>query len=132
MHDDEMFPLEAVPSRVKLAILREFKGRRPTIHEVDRICDRSWLAVPGIGQTALAIIRQATGYRQSSYVNASVAEMSDAELLRRLEALQEEFRSLIRIFSTALAPASKKRLRSEPVRRTPLTGHGHQGSGLVF
>lgn len=132
MHENELFPLEIVPSWLKTAILREFKGRRPTVREVNRICDRSWLAVPGIGQTALASIRQATGYRQPLSVNGSAARISDAELLTRLESLQEELQSLSGILNAALSPASKKGFRSRRMRRASSIAHGHQGSGVAF
>ncbi len=132
MHENELFPLETVPSWVKIAILREFEGRRPTVHEVDRICDRSWLAVPGIGRTALASIRQATGAQQPLGVDGSVTRMSDAELLTRLELLQQELQSLNEVLNAALSPASKKRSRSERMRRFPSIGYGHQEPGAAF
>jgi hypothetical protein len=132
MHENELFPLEAVPSRVKFAILREFKGRRPTVQEVSRICDRSWLAVPGIGRTALANIRQATGDQHPLSLNRSAVRMSDAELLTRLDLLQEELQSLNEVLNATLSPAQKKIFRSRRIRRAPSTAYGHQGSGLAF
>jgi hypothetical protein len=132
MHENELFPLETVPSWVKIAILREFEGRRPTVQEVDRICDRSWLAVPGVGRTALASIRQATGAQQPLGVGGSVTRMSDAELLTRLELLQQELQSLNEVLNAALSPASRKRFRSERTRRVPSIGYGHQESGVAF
>jgi hypothetical protein len=132
MHENDLFPLETVPSRVKFAILREFEGRRPTVREVSRICDRSWLTVPGIGRTALASIRQATGDQQPLSVDRSAAGMPDAELLTRLEALQWELKSLSEALSAALSPDSKKRFRSRGIRRTLTNGYGHEGSGIVF
>jgi len=132
MYENELFPLEAVPSRVRLAILREFKGLRPTVQEVSRICDRSWLAVPGIGRTALASIRQATGDQYPSSANRSAGRMSDAELLTRLDLLQEELRSLNEVLNATLAPASKKVFRSGRIRRTPSIAHGHQGPGAAL
>jgi hypothetical protein len=132
MHENELFPVEAVPSRVKLAILDEFKGRTPTVREVARICDRSWLAVPGIGRTALACIRQATGDQRPLSADESVARMSDGELLTRLELLQQELHSLNVVLNAALSPASRKRFRSEWTRRVPSIGYGHQGSDIAF
>ncbi|MBD2745411.1 hypothetical protein IC232_01775 [Microvirga sp. BT688] len=132
MQENELFPLEAVPPRVKFAILREFEGRRPTVQEVSRICDRSWLTVPGIGRTALANIRQATGDQHPLSVHRSAARMSDAELLMRLDLLQEELHSLNEVLIATLSSAQKKVFRSGRIRRTPSTDHGHQGSGVAF
>ena len=132
MHENELFPLETVPSWVRIAILREFEGRRPTVQEVSRICDRSWLAVPGIGRTALASIRQATGDQQPLSAHESVARMSDGDLLTRLELLQQELQSLNAVLNAALSPASRKGFRSERRRRASSTGYGHQGSGIAF
>lgn len=41
MRLDEPFPLQAVPSRVRHAILQEFKGCCPSIREVAEIPDSS-------------------------------------------------------------------------------------------
>ncbi|MFC1460289.1 hypothetical protein ACETIH_27000 [Microvirga arabica] len=132
MHENDLFPLEAVPSRVKSAILHEFKGRRPTVQEVSRICDKSWLAVPGIGQTALASIRQAAGDQHPLRGDPSAARMSDAELLVRLNLLQEELQSLNEVLNATLSPAQKKVLRSGRTRRASSPTHRHQGSVIAF
>ena len=132
MHKNELFPLEAVPSRVKSAILREFKGRRPTVQEVSRICDKSWLAAPGIGQTALASIRQATGDQHPSIVTRSAARMSDTELLTRLDLLQEELQNLNEFLNATLSLSRKKVFRSRRVQRASSGAHVHQGPGVAF
>ena len=132
MHENELFPLDAVPYRVKLAILHEFKGHAPTVLEVARICDKGWLAVPGIGRTALACIRQATGDLDSSSDNRSAARMSDAELLTRLERLQEELQSLNRVLNATLPLASKKVRRSGRMRKNSLMAHEQQSSSVAF
>src|SRR5829696_3345798 len=132
MHENELFPLDAVPSRVKSSILQEFEGRRPTVQEVSRICDRSWLTVPGIGRTALASIRQVTGDQHPLSVNRSATRMSDAELLTRLDLLQEELQGLNEALNATLSPSQKKVFRSGQVRRTPSGAHEHQGSGVAF
>ncbi len=132
MHENELFPLEAVPSRVKFAILREFQGRWPTVQEVSRICDKSWLTVPGIGRTALASIRQATGDQHPLTVNGPAARMSDAELLTRLDLLQVELQSLSEALNATLSPGRNKVFRPERIRRTLSTNYGHQGSGIAF
>ena len=98
---DEPFPLAAVPSPVRLAILKEFKGRCPSVREVTEISDERWLKTPGVGPVVLKIIRSVTNEQQSQ-----PARLSDAELLKRLEWLQEELRWLegqlkSRLFKTA-------------------------------
>lgn len=95
MHLDEPFPLEAVPSRVQHPLLREFKGRCPSLREVDQIPDKHWLATPGIGPASLETIRSIThAGREQTVSHAASPSLSDAELLRRLERLQTELRSL--------------------------------------
>jgi hypothetical protein len=92
---DEPFPLEAVPSRVRHALLDEFKGRCPSIQEVDQIPDKHWLATPGIGPAVLETIRSITSAgRQETISHASSPNLSDAELLRRLEQIQDHLRWL--------------------------------------
>jgi hypothetical protein len=86
---DEPFPLDAVPSRVRQAILNEFNGRCPSVREVTEISDREWLTVPGIGLAGLERIRRVTDEQQWQS-----ARLSDAELLHRLEWLQQELRWL--------------------------------------
>ncbi|WP_210252240.1 hypothetical protein, partial [Microvirga tunisiensis] len=39
---EEPFPLDAVPSRVRAAILNAFKGRCPSVREMAEISDRDW------------------------------------------------------------------------------------------
>jgi hypothetical protein len=95
MYLDEPFPLEAVPSRVKHPLLREFKGRCPSVREVGQIPDKHWLATPGIGPASLEAIRSIThAGRVRSVSRAVPPSLSDAVLLRRLEGLQEELRWL--------------------------------------
>ena len=95
MNLDEPFPLEAVPSRVRHVLLREFKGRCPSLKEVDQIPDKYWLATPGIGSTSLKTIRSITNAgRQQTVTEVASPSLSDAELLRSLERLQEDLRWL--------------------------------------
>lgn len=95
MRLDESFPLEAVPPRVRHALLREFKGRCPNVREVKQIPDKDWLAAPGVGPTSLEMIRSITNAgRHHEVNNISSERLSDAELLRRLERLQEDLRWL--------------------------------------
>jgi hypothetical protein len=138
MHLDEPFPLEAVPSQVRHAVLREFKGRCPSLREIDQIPDKHWLATPGIGPTYLATIRSVTNVVRGQEVSHATAHsLSDAELLRRLEGLQGDL--------YWLEGQLKARMPKEPRRRwnrqwrdlaaqnqTDLSGHefgGGEASG---
>jgi hypothetical protein len=98
MQQDESFPLEAIPPRVRRAILQEFQGRWPTVQEVARISDRHWLATPDIGPSTLEKIHSIL--RPQQYQNdVSSPEMDDAELLTRLEAVHEELRRIQRVLA---------------------------------
>jgi hypothetical protein len=92
---DEPFPLEAVPSRVGYALLLEFKGRCPSLREVDQIPDKHWLTMPGMGPASLKMVRniiEAQAPQTPSH--AATDNLSDAEVLRRLEQLQEDLHRL--------------------------------------
>ncbi len=122
MHLDEPFPLEAIPSRVGHVLLREFKGLCPSVREVDEIPDKNWLATPGMGPASLQIIRSITNAaRQQEFDDIASHRLSDVELLRRLEGLQEDLRWL--------EAQLKARLRKNPKhgpyrrRRNHVTGN---------
>ena len=91
---DEPFPLNAVPPRVRKTILGEFKGRCPSIREVAETPDSYWLATPSIGPTILEQIRRVTGAALEQTASPSRPRLTDAELLDRLERLQDELRWL--------------------------------------
>ena len=93
MQMDEPFPLESVPSRVRLAILSEFNGRRPSLREVAEIPDAYWLATPAIGRKFLQTIRDATP-TTTRETTVPVRRLTDAELMDRLERLQDEIQKL--------------------------------------
>jgi hypothetical protein len=118
MHLDERFPLEAVPSRVRHALLGEFNGRCPSVREVDQIPDKHWLATPGVGPSVLQTIRSITnaGLEQEVH-HLTSRRLSDAELLKRLERLQEDLRWL--------AAQLQVRIPKDP--RTRLRRQGHKG-----
>jgi hypothetical protein len=82
---DQLFPLDAVPSWLRNAILNAFQGRCPTMRAVAGISGRDWLTVPGVGPIALEMIRSVTGEQQRLQ-----QRLSDAELLNHLERLQQE------------------------------------------
>ena len=94
MRLDEPFPLEAVPSRVGYAILKEFQGRCPSIEEVAQIPDRQWLSTPDIGERSVEIIHDITDAARQQAPPPPGAQLTDAELLKRLEWLQKELRWL--------------------------------------
>ena len=94
MRLDEPFPLEAVSSRLRNAILREFQGRCPSIREMAQISDRQWLSTPDVGQRSVEIIHDLTDAAQQQMIHPSDAQLTDAELLERLEWLQKEVRWL--------------------------------------
>jgi hypothetical protein len=92
---DEPFPLEVVPWRVRYALLLEFKGRCPSLREVDQIPDKHWLTMPGMGPSSLEMVRSIIKARvPQPRSHAASYTLSDAELLRRLEQLQEDLRWL--------------------------------------
>ncbi len=108
MRLDEPFPLQAFPSPVRLAILQAFKGRCPSIREVSEIPDSQWLSTPAIGPAFLEKIRSITDAQPTA--RPSLARLSDAELLDRVEWLQEELRWLHDQLQARL---------SKPARRKP-------------
>ena len=121
MHLDQPFPLEAVPARVRYALLLEFKGRCPFLREVDQIPDKHWLTVPGMGPASLEMIRsiiQAQAPQAPSH-NAP-RHLSDAELLRRLEQLQKDLRWLEAQLVARMPADSQRRpyrqRRTQPAR----------------
>ena len=94
MQMDEPFPLESVPSRVRLAILSEFNGRRPSVREVAEIPDAYWLATPAMGHKFLQMIRDVT-HAPGRQADVPVGpRLTDLELLDRLESLQRELQWL--------------------------------------
>jgi hypothetical protein len=94
MNLDDPFPLELVSSQVRAAILGEFQGRRPSIREMMQIPDKHWLATPGIGSTALKAIRSVADDQPQRSAASFPVGMTDAELLERLEDLQNELQGI--------------------------------------
>jgi hypothetical protein len=91
---DEPFPLESLPSRVRQAILSEFKGHRPSVREVAEIPDAYWLATPAMGRKFLQMIRDVT-HAPGRQADVPVRRrLTDLELLDRLESLQDELQFL--------------------------------------
>ncbi len=120
MNLDEPFPLEAIPSRVRHALLREFKGRRPCVREVEQITDKDWLTAPGMGPASLKIIRSITGpWRQQAISHATPPRLSDAELLTCLERLQKDLRWLELHVKAQQASSQRRRPQAQGSGRTP-------------
>lgn len=94
MRLDDPFPLEAVSSRLRHAILREFQGRCPTLREMAQIPDRRWLSTPDVGPRSVEIIHDFTDAARQQTISPLDARLTDAELLKRLEWLQKEVRWL--------------------------------------
>jgi hypothetical protein len=94
MRSDVPFPLEAVPPRLRNAILKEFQGRCPSIEEVARVPDKQWLSTPDVGRKSMEIIHDITDRARPQTTHPVGARMTDAELLGRLEWLQNEIRWL--------------------------------------
>ena len=106
MNLDDPFPLELVSPRVRNTILREFQGRCPSIREVTHIPDKHWLATPGIGSTYLENIRSVTVDQSRRTAAHSSIEMADAELLERLEFIQRELDSIVRMLKCRIIEVS--------------------------
>ncbi|MBQ0820968.1 hypothetical protein KBI52_12200 [Microvirga sp. HBU67558] len=94
MRLDEPFPLEAVPPRLQVVILREFQGRCPSIGEVAQIPDSQWLSTPDVGPRSVEIIHDITDAAQQQVTSPSSAQLTDTELMGRLDWLQKEIRWL--------------------------------------
>src|SRR3712207_1309321 len=94
MRLDEPFPLDAVPPRLRNAILREFQGRFPSIEEVAQIPDRQWLSTPDVGERSVGLIHEITDTARQQVARSLGAKLTDPELLERFERLQKELRWL--------------------------------------
>ena len=94
MRLDEPFPLGVVPPRLQNAILNQFQGRCPSIGEVAQVPDKQWLSTPELGQSSVEIIHDITDAARQQSTRPPGAQMTDAELLERLEWLQKELRWL--------------------------------------
>ena len=111
MQLDEPFPREAIHPRVRKVILNEFQGRWPTVQEIAQISDRQWLATPGVGPTVLQQIHSVI--RPPRHQDEpDLSRLTDAELLDRLEFLQEEFGRIRQILKSKIGGTSRKSLRN--------------------
>ncbi len=117
MNLDDAFPLHVVPGRIGAVILQEFRGRCPTVQEVAQLSDKQWLAVPGIGPSALGFIRSVTDHQLPAAAAFSPATMSDAELLDRLASIQEELRCIRDLLKPKLSSPSSSGTRLPTLNR---------------
>jgi hypothetical protein len=108
MQQDEFFPLNAVPPQVRRALLREFQGRWPTAQEVSQISDRHWLATPDIGPSTLEKIHSIL-CPQPRQGDSAPPQLTDAELLNRLEFIQEELKRIQCTLEARIGASSRKR-----------------------
>jgi hypothetical protein len=120
MQQSELFPLEAVPPQVRRVILSEFHGRRPSVQEITQLSDRHWLATPGVGPTVLAKMRSITQPPQQQD-DPGLSRLTDAELLDRLEFVQEELRWIQRTL--------KAEIRKPARNEDGFDSHDRVGSG---
>jgi hypothetical protein len=114
MQQDEFFPLDAIPSRVRRAILHEFQGRWPTVQEVSQISDQHWLATPDIGPSTLEKIHSVL-CPESSQGDSASPQLTDAELLTRLGFIQEELRRIQRTLKARSARPQESSSRAKGV-----------------
>ena len=92
MQLDDPFPIKDLPLRARHAILMEFDGRCPSISEVLRISEAEWLSHPGIGQVAVAALRQILKGLAGDH--PTLTKLTDAELLAERNRVRNECRSL--------------------------------------
>ena len=90
MQSDEPFPLERVTLRARKAILQVFGGRHPSILEVTKVSDSHWLTKPGVGPATLEQISHVTRGGIGPTNLPCAPQLSDAELMKRLDRLQRE------------------------------------------
>jgi hypothetical protein len=130
---NEPFPLDAVPPRVRNTVLNEFKGRCPSIREVAEISDSDWLATPNIGPTFLEQIRRVTEAPPEPTASPSHPRLTDAELLGRLERLQDDLQWLRDQMEARLLKTARRRPNRQWLKLATQDGTDHQqaapGSG---
>jgi hypothetical protein len=130
---DEPFPLEALPWRVRYALLLEFKGRCPSLREVDQISDKHWLTMPGMGPASLEMVRSIINARgQQAPSGAASHNLSDAQLLRRLEQLQEDLNWLEAQLKSRMPADTRRRPHRQHRKqavRNDTDNPGHQSDG---
>jgi hypothetical protein len=112
MRLDNPFPIGDCSPRLRNAILGEFQGRCPTLQEVFSIPAKQWLKVPGVGQTLLTELEAIMQNRLEQTKGQVSAQMTDAELIARLELLLHDLKRLSHEVQTRLDNVSKSRPRT--------------------
>lgn len=90
------FPIERCSQRLRNAIVAEFQGRCPTLQEVFSLPAKQWLKVPGMGQTLLTELEAIMQDQLEQTKGRASAQMTDGELIARLERLQRDLKRLRR------------------------------------
>lgn len=93
---------------MRAAILSEFQGRPPTLHDVASIPPQQWLKVPGVGQTLLTELEAVVGAHQGWMKSNIPAGSTDAEMLDQLERLQRDLERLRRELRTLIDNIRRK------------------------
>jgi hypothetical protein len=96
MHPSDPFPIENCSQRLRKAILAEFRGRSPTLEEVISIPPKQWLKVPGMGETMLMELEAIMRSQLDHTTGPASGQVTDAELIARLERLQRDLKRLRR------------------------------------
>ena len=109
MRLDNPFPIDGCSPRLRNVILGEFQGRCPTLQEVFSISAKQWLKVPGVGQTLLTELEAIMQNRLEQTKGQASVQMTDAEVIARLELLQRDLKRLCHEVQTRLDNASKSR-----------------------
>src|SRR5918994_3067671 len=92
MHLDDPFPIERCSPRLRNAILAEVRWRSPTLEELISIPSKQWLKVPGIGQALLLELEAIMQSELDQTMGHAPVQMTDAELIARLERLQRDLK----------------------------------------
>ena len=94
MQPSDPFPLERCSRRLRTALLAQFDGRCPTVHEILSISHRKWLTLPGIGRTLLLELENVIQSEDVRIEGGSFETFDDAEFLARLDRLQRDLKRL--------------------------------------
>jgi hypothetical protein len=88
------FPIERCSHRLRTALLAQFDGRCPTVHEILSIPHRKWLTLPGIGRTLLLELDNVIQSEDVRIEGGRFETFDDAEFLARLDRLQRDLKRL--------------------------------------
>ena len=94
MEPSDPFPIERCSSRLKTAILGEFNGRSPTYQDILSLSPKEWMTVPGMGPALLRELHRIVQNPSAVAEVASFETREDADLMARLEHVQEDLKRL--------------------------------------